>query len=224
MRGISWIFPILLIAMTAEAQTTLAEAAADRPRVEINVGAGAMMARGEHTPPHYNDWFSEGRYTASIGYYWTENFKTEIEFAHSGQGMNYSQEWVRVPGSGTPFLLNVEQFHRLQQISLRMVWQFYENKWVHPYVNGGISLDMDRTRSHVPEQFYYPGDPRVNPRQLVRPESMSNSRYEYGPGASFGGGAKFYMSPKTYLNTGAQFSLGDPFKTVTLLAGLGVEF
>lgn len=221
MRKFAWIFVVLLAADAAEAQ----QAASQPPRWDVNINIGTFGARpGESEPPHYNDWYFEGRYAASIGYYWTENLKTELEFAHTGEGTQYVQEYVRVPNTGFPYLLSIEKAHRLQQTSLRMVWQFFDNRWVHPYVNAGIVLDVDRNRYHLPQQFYYPGDPRTNPRVLVRPEFQSGTNRAYRAGFSFGGGSKFYVSPNAYLNTGMQATVGSPFKTVALLAGFGAEF
>lgn len=222
MRRILWILLVFTAAATAEAQQT-AEAAVDTPRWDVNWNAGFFG----HSPgegDRYNNWYSEGRYAASIGYYWTEHLKTELEFAHSGEGQQYFQEVARVPGSGALHSIPVESFHRLQQTSLRLVWQFGDNTWVHPYVNAGYLLDADRQHRHSPMTFSYPGDPRVVPPVLVRPAINSEKRVEYRRGGSLGGGAKFFVSPNTYINTGLQWTFAGPAKTITFLSGFGVEF
>lgn len=218
MRTIAWIFVVLVVATSAQAQQS-----PDRPRWDANLNAGFFG----HRPgdgDRYNNWYSEGRYGASIGYYWTENLKTELEFAHSGEGHRYLQDVVRVPGTNNFHSVPVEAFHRLQQTSLRMVWQFGENTWVHPYVNAGYVLHADRQHRHSPVTYSYPGDPRVVPPILVRSAVNSERHIEYESGGSFGGGAKFYVAPNAYFNTGLQWTFAGPAKTITFLSGFGVEF
>lgn len=218
MRKSSWVLLILLGAAPAAAQN-----APDWPRWDLNLNAGIFG----HRPgdgDRYNNWYSEGRYAASIGYYWTENLKSELEFAHSGEGDRYLQELARVPGTGALHHIPVEAFDRLQQTSLRMVWQFGNNTWVHPYVNGGYVLDADRRRRHSPITFSYPGDPRTVPPILVRPEINSDPEIDYRSGVSLGVGSKFYVSPAAYINTGLQWTYTRPAKTITFFSGFGVEF
>jgi hypothetical protein len=208
---------LLLSATTAEAQS--------RPRLDVNLNVGTFGVRPDRADPrNYDDWYSEGRYAASIGYYWTENLETEFEFATSGEGRQYIQEFVRVSAVPNAYSVSIEKFHRLQQTSLRMVWQFFDNTWVHPYVNGGVVLDINRSRQYAPPQYYYPGNPVTTPPVLVRPDVTPGTEYDYRASFAFGGGAKFFVSPNSYINTGAQLSLGDQFKTITLLAGFGMEF
>jgi hypothetical protein len=41
---------------------------------------------------------------------------------------------------------------------------------------------------------------------------------------TLGGGAKFYVSPNTYINTGIQVTYAKPAMTVGFLAGIGFDF
>jgi hypothetical protein len=219
MRKFSWIFLILLAAAPAGAQD-----APDRPHWDVNLSAGVFGHRPGDFDDRYNNWYSEGRYAASLGYYWTENLETEIEFAHSGEGTRYVQELTHVPGTGAPYHIPVESFHRLQQTAIRMVWQFGTNTWVHPYVNGGYVLDADRQRRRSPITYSYPGDPRVVPPILVRPEINSRPDTEYRGGVSLGVGSKFYVAPAAYINTGLQWTYAKPARTITFFSGFGFEF
>ena len=220
MRGFSWIVIVLMTAGAAEAQAVIP----DPPRWDLNLNIGAFGAEpGERDYP-YNDWYTEGRYAASIGYYWTEHVKTEFEFAHSGEGSRYIVDWAPVPGTTAIHTLNIEAFHRIQQASARVVYQFGDNTWVHPYVNAGYVFDMERRRYYSPIQYYYPGDPRTRPPILVRPELDQDRGDVYRSGVSIGAGSKFYVSSNAYINTGVQWTYARPAKTLTALVGFGVEF
>jgi hypothetical protein len=234
MRRFACVFAILLTANAAsafaqasaeKAAQTAAGKSTERPRLDVNLSAGFFEAQPEgasHT--NYDDWYPEGRYAIGAGYYWTENFKTEIEFATTGEGSRYVQDFDSVPGSSQQYPYSYESFHRIQQTSVRAVWQFRENTWVHPYVNGGLVFESDRHRYHVPAQYRYPVDPRTGQPVVIRPASDSGKLTDHRGGVTFGGGAKFYMTPQTYINTGMQVTHANPSTTVSVLAGFGIDF
>lgn len=226
MRRIAWVFAVLSMAHVAEAQsTTSGSDYTERPRWDVNAGIGIMAVQpGDFSRGYYDDWYSTGRYSVGVGYYWTEQFKTEIEFATSGENSRYVQEFVRVPGTPIVQPVGVEQFHRVQQTSVRMVWQFFDNAWVHPYLNAGGVFNADRQHSFSPEQFYYPGDPRTTPPFRIPRVANAGTTWDYRGGVTVGGGSKFYVSTNSYINTGMQVSWAKPTTTVTFLAGFGVDF
>jgi opacity protein-like surface antigen len=217
MRRISSVFAsLLMLPALAAAQT------AELPRWDVNASAGLFQGRPSDETRGWDNWYSEGRYAASIGYFWNPHFKTEIEFATTGEGRRYTQEYVALPGLPTPYPLSMELFHRLQQTSARAVWQFNDNAWVHPYLNAGVVYDVARTRRWSPEQFYYPpGDPRGRIPLNFPVDAETTDRHV---GFTIGGGSKFYVSPNAYINAGLQISRAKPSTTVTALAGIGIEF
>ena len=118
-----------------------------------------------------------------------------------------------------------ESYHRIQQTSVRAVWQFLDNAWVHPYVNGGFVFEAERHRYHAPEQYRFPPDPRgTTPPVLVRPEFRSGEVTHHRGGVTAGGGAKFYVSANAYINTGMQVTYAKPATTVSFIAGFGFDF
>jgi hypothetical protein len=222
MRRVSLIFGLLLVAATeADAQT-----AAQRPKWDVNLSAGLFEAQpeGRDSNYSYDDWYVEGRYAIGAGYYWTENFKTEIEFATTGEGSRYVQDFGTLPGASQQYPYSYESFYRIQHTSVRAVWQFRENTWVHPYVNGGFVLESERRRDHVPAQYRFPVDPRTGQPAVIRPAFDSGTVTDYRGGVTVGGGAKFYMTPQTYINTGMQVTHAKPSTTVSFLAGFGIDF
>ena len=220
MRTAVWIFAILLVgAGSAAGQTT------EPPRWDFGVSASLFNGRpGQQGGGYQDEWYFDGRYAASLGRYWTDHFKTEIEFSTTGEGRRFTQVSVPVPGRGYPYPVSIEEFRRLQQVSTRAVWQFYDNAWVHPYLNAGVVVDIDRVRRFSPEFYYPPGDPRLGPLGTVRPTINLEPDTDYRAGISFGGGSKFYVSQSAYVNAGMQLTYAKPAATVSLLAGFGVEF
>ena len=224
MRSLSSIFIVLLMAGLAEAQSASDKPAATRPNWDFNLNIGAFGSDpGERAYP-YNDWYTEGRYAASIGYYWTEHLKTEFEFAYSGEGSRYMVDHAPVPGTIAVQTIGIEAYHRVEQAAARVVWQFGTNTWVHPYVNAGYVLDAEHRRYYAPVQYYYPGDPRTRPPILVRPELNDDRGYVYRSGVTLGAGSKFYVSANSYINGALQWTYARPARTMTALAGFGVEF
>jgi opacity protein-like surface antigen len=218
MRKYSWIFAIFLgIGVgTAEAQSD----STPRPRWEASASAGLIEARPDDNDLRYHDnWYADGRYAGAISYYWTRHLKTEFEYAVTGEGSRFVEDHVNL--AGTVYPTYFEEFHRLQQASLRMVWQFRDNEWVHPYVSAGVVLDAERTRHHAPAQYQTPI--RGNPPVLVRQPLDVRDDLRRG-GVTVGGGAKFYMSKNAFFNAGAIGTYAKPAATVSLIAGFGIEF
>jgi opacity protein-like surface antigen len=216
MRRISWIFAILL-----GVSATAAEAQSDAPKVELAGSVGILSAMpGENLTEYQDSWYGQGRYAGSIAYYWTRHLKTEFEHQWSHEGERNFLEYARV--NGMPYSYRVTTFHQLQQSSLRMVWQFRNNSWVHPYVSAGAVVDFERQHYHVPAVYHQPLN---GERVLLRREMDSGHRTELRGGWTIGGGAKFYMTKKAFFNAGANATFSMPTaKTVSVIAGFGVEF
>jgi hypothetical protein len=215
MRRNGCVFVVLLgICASAEAQTT-----PDRPKVEVAASIGVISASpGENNSQYDDDWYGQGRYAASIAYYWTRHLKTEFEHQWSGEGQRYFQDFTRV--NGVPVYYSVQSYHQLQQSSLRVVWQFRDNAWVHPYVSAGAVLDIERQHSHTPPIYQTSGrDPL-----LLGNAVHSGHRTELRGGWTIGGGAKFYMTEQAFFNTGLVGTFSKPAGTVSVVAGFGIDF
>jgi hypothetical protein len=216
MRKISWIFLVMLaVANLAAAQSP------SQPRFDTAVTVGLIEARpGDLDQPYYDDWYAHGRFAGSIGYYLTKNLKAEFEHAWSGEGSRYLLDFTHINGLSYPY--QVEQFFQLQQSTLRIVWQFRDNAWVHPYLSAGAVLDRERQRIYLPVT-YQPG-PRGE-RVLVQNEADAGTRTELRGGFSIAGGVKAYMNSRAFFNTGAIVTHSKPDKgTVNLIAGFGIDF
>jgi hypothetical protein len=221
MRGSSLFFVILLgIGGVAEAQQSA-------PSWDLGATIGSIGVSPETPHERYgDDWFFEGRYAVSIGKYWTEHIKTELEFAHSGEGSRYVQQFVNVPGVPPHYSIPGEEHNRLQQLSARVVYQFFDNAWVHPYVFSGASFDINRRRTDIPPNYYYPPvTPQNRPAPiLVTPARVEGPDTTWRPAAVFGTGAKMYMTPRAFFNAAAIGTIGKRLDTVSFIAGFGIDF
>ena len=219
MRGIALIFVGFLgVGVTAEAQ---------QPSWDAGVTIGTFGISPQTPREAYSDdWYFDGRYAVSIGRYWTDHIKTEIEFANSGEGSRYVQQLVTAPGVPPHYSIPGEEYNRLQQLSGRVVYQFLDNAWVHPYVFGGVSLDINRRRTEIPPNYFYPPvTPQGRPSPiLVTPQRVDGPDTSWRPAGTFGAGAKMYMTPRSFFNAGATTSLGDSTHTFSFFAGFGVDF
>jgi len=228
MRRNAWIFVILLgISGSAEArQSTSAKATADKsaqfPKVEVAGSVGILSARpgGENEDPYNDEWYGSGRYSGSIAYYWTKHLKTEFEHQWSHEGWLNYMEYARI--NGVPYSTHALTFHQLQQSSLKVVWQFGDNSWVHPYVSGGAVVDIERRHFRV-EPFY--DYPLRGGQVLVRNGIDTGHGMEARIGATIGAGAKMYVSKSAFFNTGVIGTVSTPrAKSVSLVLGFGVDF
>ena len=235
MRKIPWKLAYLLVFLskTADAQSVLTNQLTinttqqlTMPRWDMAVTAGVFQANPKQTDEHYgDDWYFQGRYGVSIGRFWTDHLKTELEFAATGEGTRYSQRYSTIPGVPPYYPINVQEHFQLTQVSGRVVWQFFENRWVHPYVFGGASFEAERQRVQIPEQYFYASDPR-NPSTRI-PISLgvdSGPETHYRAGAIAGIGTKVYMSPRSYFNTNLVMSQARPSRNVSFIAGFGWDF
>lgn len=220
MRKISLICVVLL---RIGVSTAAAQPLAAPKHWDVSATAALFEAKpGENDTLYQDNWYFQGRYAAAIGYYWTEHLKTEVEYATSGEGSIFFQDFRRLPADPSVYPIAVESFHRLEQGSVRMVWQFGENAWVHPYVSGGFVGDRERERVHIPAQFQ--PNPRTNQPVLVVHEFNNGPTWEYRLGVTAGAGAKFYMSRNAFFNTGFIGTWSQPAATLSAFAGFGIDF
>ena len=236
MRTLSWLLACFLLieARTASGQHLLTNQLSNagpqqpaRPRWDVGVTAGFFQANPRQgDDPYGDDWYFQGRYGVSIGRFWTTHLKTEAELSTTGEGTRYTHRFANIPSVPAHYPIGVQEHFRLRQVSGRVVWQFFENRWVHPYVLGGVTFDAERQHSVVPEQFFYAGgDARTPPTRI--PLSLAvdaGPDTVYRAGAIAGVGTKLYVTPMAYFNTGLVMTQAKPSRTVSFTVGLGWDF
>lgn len=218
--------PTLLCALVLLLPAAVRGQSSEPPKWDFAVTTGLFEGRpGQEGPSSYgDDWYTSARAAISVGRYWTPHLKTEAEVMTSGEGMRYAQRVATLPDH-TLWPYGAQEYFRLSQGSARVVWQLLDNRWIHPYVVAGVTLDADRRHALIAEQYQYPGDTRApGIRRLVAPQQTEEAATDYRVGAMVGAGAKLYLSSRTFANTAVLVTHAKPFKTVSFILGLGLDF
>ena len=198
---------------------------APSPAWDLAVTAGSFHGQSVSEPDsgYWNQWHHAAEWRVSAGHYWTPHLKTEAEFGATGEGHRHIQRFTTVPGSATRYPYGAQEFLKLRQASGRVTWQFLDNQWIHPYLSAGVSFDEERTRTQVFQPVYYPDPRNPSTRGVVTPRP-EGPRTAYRTGVVLGGGAKWYVSPRVFIKTGAQVGVSRRGQTVSFLSGMGVDF
>lgn len=202
--------------LPASAQTT-----------DVTVGAGVLAVNPEldDTDRYRDVWYNTGQIGLIVGRHVSTNLKVELELSTGAEGHQYVQRWVNVANALYPVPYGTERFSTLRQVSGSLVWQFFDNEWVHPFVQAGVAADVERVRSYTPAQTIYVGDSRLPAsRVVVTEERREGPATTTTPGLILGGGAKFYASPRFFIRTDGRFTASGRGHHVALRLGLGIDF
>lgn len=208
------------------AQTTSSQPARSSPW-DVTVAAGVLAGRPDlpDTDRYRDTWYDTGQAGLIVGRHLSTNLKVELELSTAAEGRQYVERYVTVPGVTHPVPYGTERFTTQRQLSGSLVWQFFENQWVHPFVQAGVSADVERVRSHTPAQSFYVGDPRLPGSRVV----VTEERHE-GPdttttaGLVLGSGAKLYATPHVFIRTDGRVTANGRGHHVAVRLGLGVDF
>jgi hypothetical protein len=111
---------------------------------------GGWWGRPEEasTPERYDDeWFGAWVGSMSVGRYWSPFIKTEIDATLSSEGDRYVTQQVVLPGERSPRFFSTETQHQERSVAALLTLQAGRNWWVHPFIQGGVSVDWDRVRT-----------------------------------------------------------------------------
>lgn len=194
---------------------------------DVTAVAGVLAARPDldDDDPYRDDWYQSGHVAVIVGRHLSRNLKVELELSTSAEGRQYLYRLISVPAVLYPVPIASERFARQQQVSGSLVWQFFDNEWVHPFVHAGVAADFERVRSYTPPQSHYVGDPRLpNSRFVLTEERREGPDTTTRAGVVVGGGAKLYVTPRMFVRTDGRFTGNTRAHHVEFRLGLGVDF
>jgi hypothetical protein len=89
----------------------------------------------------YDNWYSAAAIDGTFGRYWSPHVKTEFDMGTSGEGSIWA-----------PYR---EYKVRDTTIGAAVLYQFFDNQWVHPFAGGGVEFvhERERTDAFPPPTF-----------------------------------------------------------------------
>lgn len=215
---------VLAVGLTAAAATTAAaQTSSQAPLARSDMAATIGWLNG-HKPsadPYGNAWYNHALHGGgSVGWYWSDHLKTEIEAGASNTAHLYRYRPATI--GGIPTYQSSELDIRTSRLALGQQYQFLRNAWVHPHLGAGLDLTWERTAEHIDAITTYDSQGR-NPRELrpaitIGPETRLRVR----PFAE--AGFKAYMSRRAFFRAGMRLAFHGGVDEVIMRCGFGVDF
>ena len=218
----AWIVAIAFVVtevcvVSAQAQTALTpQPGVTQPRLDSAGYLGWFNANKSGISP-YNDWYNHSLYGGlSLGYYWTDHVKTEIDVGRTSEAEIVSYGPVGNEPGQLSFSAPIEHYYRNVTLSVIQAYQFSRNAWFHPYLGAGLDIDWERHREERPAVI------------SVRPGLIAGSRTDPStdihPKVAAVGGFKAYVSPRAFFRTDLKFTGARQLDQVIWRWGFGVDF
>lgn len=215
----------LALAPVAAAAQTSKPVATESTPWDVALLVGLLSA---HTAPpgedQYDDWFHVAEVGVVTGRHLSPQLKIEVEFSASEEGRQLVWRTLAVPGA--PYRAGYSAYQRpsLRQLGGAITWQFFDNQWIHPFVQAGLFANHDRVRTHIRQQTLNPFNPRppTTPIATIGPrdEEMTSTTLR----GMVGAGAKLYVSPRVFFRIGGRVIAGSRHQHITLRLGAGLDF
>ncbi len=169
----------------------------------------------------YDNWYHDSLFAgASVGWYWTDHLKTELDAGESTDAEVYRFEPVQV-GPNTIYV-NSRAKVGTTRVAVSQQYQFFRNAWFHPHLAAGIDWTWERTREEFEPAFFY--DPGSRQPQAVLP-GRSTARHTTVRVRPFAAaGFKAYMTPRAFFRSDVRLALRGGVDEVLWRFGLGVDF
>jgi hypothetical protein len=175
----------------------------------------------------YDDWDHRFAYVGTFGYYWTPHLKTEVEIGGASESEFYTTRPAQVTGlQFTPYVQTDHHVTTVPIAGARVVYQFFENQWFHPFAGVGVTLDVSRDRTHTPRQTaFIPSRPNQPPETVVIAEESRSSDTFRDTRAAFLLGFKAYGSAHAFVRGDVLWTVGSGRgRYRSFRFGMGVDF
>ena len=160
----------------------------------------------------------------TLGRYWTENVKTEVEVATGGRADGpYFDESFQTPPYLAPASLRASNI----QVSAGQLYQFFHNAWVHPFAGAGIVYEHQRYQASRPAQqvAIYSYSNGSSTTQWISVPAFSKDWNQPRVSGFVLAGFKGYVARHAFFRGDFRVAIaGGGVKTVNTRIGFGVDF
>ena len=198
----------------AVAQTD--RAAPQLPRGDVSSSVG-LWGTNDHRADTYDNWYPTWNGTLSVGYYWTEHLKTEVDAGLTSEG----RLWGTHVGPGGTYA-PVAHLFSTRSMTLSQQYQFGHNSRFHPYLAIGLAFVWIR---HTEEREPAYQIIRVPPYSvLLEPARTIGPATDMEAVPFIRGGFKGYFNERAFFRTDLGVGLRGGVRHVTLGSGFGFDF
>jgi len=168
-----------------------------------------LLNRNKADLGSYDNWYSVAAIDGTVGRYWSPHVKTEFDIGASGEGSifaGYREHTVRDTTIGATVL-----------------YQFFENQWVHPFAGGGLELVHERERADAFPPPTFRGATGAGFPVVPSLPAIDAVTYSVRPIVT--GGFKFYVTPHSFIRVDARTALSaERPLALQWRGGIGFDF
>ncbi len=159
----------------------------------------------------------------SVGRYWTEHAKSEVECIWPGETTTYSSDAELAEAYPAAWVYVARRIRPLK-VGFLQVYQFGHNAWVHPYLGVGLDVDIERITVDRPAQTVSVSQSdRGGPLTVDVPATHSEDRSVRLRGAVVAG-LKAYVSRHAFTRFDVRAAGASRLDQVAFRAGFGLDF
>lgn len=167
--------------------------------------------------PEWNRWYDVASFGGSLGRFVGPHLKVEVDAATSAAAEVYVERQVSIPTQLYPIYISQPQRFRMTTVSGGAMYQFFDNRWFHPFVGAGIEAARE---TRTVEQFYYP---TVAPGIVVLDAPGTTSTWRSLPFADVG--FKWFVSERAFVRSDVRTTFDrDGVNHVSWRSGVGFDF
>jgi opacity protein-like surface antigen len=188
---------------------------------DVHFVVGWQNIRKPPPQQQYNEWLNAILYGgAGVGWYWTDHLKTQVDFGAGTEGHQYRYQVISINGQTTN--VSSQLAVRRQRMAIAQHYQFFRNRWFHPYVGAGADI----TRETATEQFnfvlVYDSVTRTS-REIAPPRTEGpNHSIIVRPFATVG--FKAYMTQRAFFMADSRVVFEREVDELLFRVGFGVDF
>jgi hypothetical protein len=207
------------LAGTASAASAQSESRLARGDLAGTIG---WLSADTHPSGPYNDnnWESSFFGAASVGWYWTENLKSEVDFGTGTKARVLSTEPIVISGR-TTYVTTDSKFAR-RTFGISQQYQFLHNAWFHPHLAAGVNLTWERRTKRILPIYLY--DEVTRTSRIVTLEQHEDPRTSVTARPFVAAGFKAYMTPRTFFRNDFRVAFRSGPDETLLRIGFGVDF
>jgi len=199
------------------AQTAVALGDPDPARWDVAGHASWLTVDKTGVAPDWNRWYDVAAFGGSIGRFFGPHVKVEFDGSASTTAQVYVQRQVTISTQPLPIFVSQAQRFRMGSASVGAFYQFFDNRWFHPFAGGGVEVGRE---TRIVEDVVYPLLPRA-PAVIDPPGRTSTWRARPFADAGF----KCFVTERTFLRSDVRTTLGSAgISQVAWRTGVGVDF